>query len=285
VSFNSLGPSALPSARLARRATFSSSHRLWRDDWSPEKNASVYGCAASSWSHGHNYELEVCIAGPIDSVTGMLVDLKWLKQVIAREVEARFDHRDLNEDTPYFASVPPTAEHFGQVIFGLLEAALGRELLDVVRLRPTGALEVEVGSVVRVRRKYGFSAAHVLARAEWDQARNEATYGKCANPAGHGHNYVLEVVLKGQPDPVSGRLIPLHQLDRIVEGRVLSRLDHRFLNREVVEFQQRVPTAENIARFAWEALCDAVAPAKLDSVRLIETENNSVEYCAGERER
>lgn len=135
--------------------------------------------------------------------------------------------------------------------------------------------------MIRLTRRYAFCAAHVLARAEWDPQKNAAIYGKCANPAGHGHNYGLEVTLRGEIDPVSGRLIALEELDRIVRERILDRVDHRFLNHEVLEFHSEVPTAENIARFAWRALAGAVGPAVLDRIRLVETENNAVEYSEG----
>ena len=135
--------------------------------------------------------------------------------------------------------------------------------------------------MIRVTRRYSFSAAHVLARSDWSAEKNHATYGKCANPAGHGHNYKLEVTVRGEMDPKTGQVIVLERLDRLVKERVLDRMDHRFLNREVEEFQAEVPTAENIARFAWRALDGAMAPVMLDRVRLIETENNAVEYSEG----
>ena len=126
--------------------------------------------------------------------------------------------------------------------------------------------------------RYRFSAAHVLARASWTQERNQAVYGKCANPAGHGHNYIVEVTVRGDVDPDSGRLVPLQRLDALVKQRVLDVLDHRWLDREVPEFENEVPTAENIARFVWRTLKGEIAPAVLHRVRLVETENNSVEY-------
>ena len=127
-------------------------------------------------------------------------------------------------------------------------------------------------------RRYRFSAAHVLARAQWSAERNREIYGKCANPSGHGHNYVLEVTVEGEVDPQTGRILAIGPLDARVQERVLDLLDHRWLDREVGEFEKRVPTAENIARFVWGALEDGVAPARLCRVRLIETENNWVEY-------
>ena len=132
--------------------------------------------------------------------------------------------------------------------------------------------------MIRLTRRYEFSAAHVLARPDWSEARNRSVYGKCANAAGHGHNYVLAVTLRGEPDPVSGSLVAVTHMDAVVKGRVLDALDHRFLNREVAEFEREVPTAENIARYAWNALKGETSPAVLDAVRLVETSNNSVVY-------
>jgi 6-pyruvoyltetrahydropterin/6-carboxytetrahydropterin synthase len=129
--------------------------------------------------------------------------------------------------------------------------------------------------VIRVIRRYEFSAAHVLARADWSDARNRAVYGKCANPAGHGHNYRVELTLEGATDASD-------ELDEVVRKRVLEPLDGRFLNREVSAFNRAVPTAENIARHIWDTLSDAVAPARLAGVRLVETSNNSVEYFGSE---
>jgi 6-pyruvoyltetrahydropterin/6-carboxytetrahydropterin synthase len=130
--------------RLVRRTGFSASHRIWRPDWDEARNRAVFGASASPLSHGHNYEVDVCVAGLVDPETGMLVDLKWLKEILTREVETRFDHRDLNDDTPYFKESPPTAEKVAQVIFDLLDAALPAGMLHSVRLRPLRDLEVEV---------------------------------------------------------------------------------------------------------------------------------------------
>ncbi|MCP5067277.1 MAG: 6-carboxytetrahydropterin synthase [bacterium] len=132
--------------------------------------------------------------------------------------------------------------------------------------------------MIRVSRRYTFSAAHVLAREDWDQARNVEIYGKCANPSGHGHNYEVWVTLRGELDPKTGRLVPLDVLDAIVQERVVARLDHCFLNRDVDAFKDIVPTAENIARHIWDVLKGEFAPVTLDRIRLVETRNNSVEY-------
>ncbi|HTO55727.1 MAG TPA: 6-carboxytetrahydropterin synthase [Myxococcota bacterium] len=99
---------------------------------------------ADGATSGHNYELEVTIEGPVDKETGMVLDLKDLKDVLEREVEARFDHRSLSDDTPYFRDRLATPENFAAVIWKLLDAALPPGMLYRVRLRPTPDLYVEV---------------------------------------------------------------------------------------------------------------------------------------------
>jgi 6-pyruvoyltetrahydropterin/6-carboxytetrahydropterin synthase len=118
--------------RLTRAVDFSSSLRCHLPDLSEAENRELYGPAARQ--HGHNYRLEVTVGGEPDPCTGMVIDLKQLKTVLEREIMGRFDHRDLNRDTPYFEKTPPTAEHLALVVFGLLREALG-PLLHSIRLR------------------------------------------------------------------------------------------------------------------------------------------------------
>ena len=99
---------------------------------------------ASGATSGHNYELEVTVSGQVDPKTGMVIDLKELKELMEREVEARFDHRSLTDDTPFFRGRAPTPENFAAVIFSLLDAALPQGALHRVRLSPTRELSVEV---------------------------------------------------------------------------------------------------------------------------------------------
>lgn len=136
--------------------------------------------------------------------------------------------------------------------------------------------------MIRLTRRYDFSAAHVLARADWSPERNRSVYGKCANPAGHGHNYRFEVTLEGELDPRTGQLVAPERLDELVAARVLRPLDGHFLNRDVPWFARHVPTAENIARHIWDSLAGGVSPARLAGIRLVETRNNSVEYLGDE---
>jgi 6-pyruvoyltetrahydropterin/6-carboxytetrahydropterin synthase len=123
---------------------FSASHRLWRADWDEARNREVFGPTAGREEYGHNYVLEVTLQGEVDPETGMLMDLKELKEVLEHVVGEPFDHRNLNNDTPHFRDRPPTAENLGQLIFELLDRALPEGLLARVRLAPTEDLWVEV---------------------------------------------------------------------------------------------------------------------------------------------
>ncbi len=128
--------------RITRAAEFCSSLRYWDPALSAAANQRRFGRCASQ--HGHNYRLEVTLRGVPDPATGMVMDLKDLKEILEREVVARFDHRDLNGDTPYFAKQVPTPENLAQVIRDLLIQALPAGMLDRVRLYQDEDLWVDV---------------------------------------------------------------------------------------------------------------------------------------------
>jgi len=128
--------------RLTRAIDFSASLRYARPDLSLEENRRVFGRKALQ--HGHNYRLEVTLRGEPDPITGMVIDLKILQDVLDREIMERFDHRDLNGDTPYFEKVPPTPENFVLVIHRILLAALPEGMLDRIRLQQDADLWVDL---------------------------------------------------------------------------------------------------------------------------------------------
>ena len=129
-------------ARLTRAIEFSSSLRCWRADLTDAENRRLFGRRAAR--HGHNYRLEVTLRGEPDPTTGMILDIKQLQEILDREIMARFDHRDLNDDTPYFEKEPPTPENLALVIHRILLAALPEGLLDRVRLQQDPDLWVDV---------------------------------------------------------------------------------------------------------------------------------------------
>jgi 6-pyruvoyltetrahydropterin/6-carboxytetrahydropterin synthase len=134
-----------------------------------------------------------------------------------------------------------------------------------------GPLKVELG------RRYRFSASHRLHNPDLSEAENSRLYGKCNNPFGHGHNYVLEVLVSGSVDPATGMIANLADLDGFVEREVLEPFDHKSLNEDVAAFRATVPTTENLCIEIFRRL-KAFPKAKLERVRIQETSNNSFEY-------
>ena len=142
---------------------------------------------------------------------------------------------------------------------------------------------------VRLTRVYRFSSSHRLHSPQLSDEENCRIYGKCNNPYGHGHDYVLEVSFTGTPDPATGRLLPLPQLDAIVRRSVVEPMDRRDLNTEVAEFGgSLVPTTENLALVVAGRLADAwqagfaSSGVRLDRIRIHETPNNIFEISLGE---
>jgi len=131
-----------------------------------------------------------------------------------------------------------------------------------------------------ITRRADFSASHACLHPELTEEQNREVYGEAANPHGHGHNFVAEVTLEGEPDPVTGMVFDLKKLKEIIHEEVVEPFDHRFLNREVPPFDRVVPTAENIAMEIWRRLAPHFPGpgARLHGVRLYETEDLFVEY-------
>ena len=131
---------------LTRRATFSASHYYWNPDWTTEENVLAFGRCANRNGHGHNYTLEVTVAGEPDPVTGFVVDLKWLKDVIEREIMTAWDHRHLNLEAPDFANMNPTTENIAIAAWKRLEPAVsgaGGARLSCVRVYETPEIFAE----------------------------------------------------------------------------------------------------------------------------------------------
>lgn len=133
---------------------------------------------------------------------------------------------------------------------------------------------------VSVYRKEHFNAAHRLHNDQWDEAKNEAVFGKCNNPNYHGHNYELVVKITGEPDPETGFVIDLKYLSDLIRESIIEKLDHHNLNLDIAEFANLNPTAENITIVIYDILRSRI-DSKLDlQVRLYETPRNFAEYPA-----
>jgi 6-pyruvoyltetrahydropterin/6-carboxytetrahydropterin synthase len=119
---------------LTRKAEFSSAHFYWIDDWSEEENYRVFGKCANRNGHGHNYTVEVTVAGEVDPVTGFVVDLKQLKDILEREVISIYDHRHLNFEVPEFRKSIPTTENIAIAIWKRIESKIPNAKLHRVRI-------------------------------------------------------------------------------------------------------------------------------------------------------
>ena len=130
---------------------------------------------------------------------------------------------------------------------------------------------------IHLTRRYAFAASHRLHSQRLSEEENWRVYGKCNNPYGHGHNYVVEVTVSGPVDPSTGMVAHLGELDHFVQQEVLERFDHKNLNQELAAFRDRVPTTENLCIEIYNRLSGFPA-ARLERVRLEETSLNSFEY-------
>ena len=133
---------------------------------------------------------------------------------------------------------------------------------------------------VSVFRKEHFNAAHRLHNPGWDEAKNDAVFGKCNNPHFHGHNYELIVQLTGIPDPATGYVMDMKLLSDLINEKIIEKFDHRNLNEDCAEFKNLNPTAENIVIVIYDLLRPEIDNKLEMKIRLFETERNFVEYPA-----
>ena len=150
-------------------------------------------------------------------------------------------------------------------------AALGMNLLENV-------IRDQVVNMVYLTRKCEFSASHYYHNPEFTAEENQRIFGKCANLNGHGHNYTLEVTVKGEVNPKTGFVVDLKELKEILNREVIEALDHRHLNKEVPEFFQQIPTTENLAIAIWNRLQGKLRVAQLHRVRVYELPDLFVDF-------
>ncbi len=221
--------------------------------------------------------LQATVAGEPHPVTGYLCNISALDELLRRHA------------IPYTAASlrahgwRMSAEHLlGHIWERVVPEAPAHAPLVALALCPTPyvryAIRREEATMVYLTQQFEFSAAHRLHCAELSEAENQRVFGKCNNPQGHGHNYLLEVTVCGPPDANSGAVLPLPRFEQLVKARVVDRFDHKHLNADVAEFRDLNPSVENIARVIWGLLAEHVAPARLHSVRVWETPKTSAEY-------
>ncbi|MFB2935104.1 6-carboxytetrahydropterin synthase [Aerosakkonemataceae cyanobacterium BLCC-F154] len=271
---------------IKRRAKFSASHRYWLPELSEAENVQKFGACTRSPGHGHNYVLYVYMAGELDEY-GMVLNLSDVKHIIKREITSQLDFSYLNDAWLEFQETLPTTENMARVIWQRLAPHL-----PIVRIQLFEQPELWADYLGKEMEAYlsiatHFSAAHRLARPDLSYEKNCEIYGKCARPNGHGHNYHLEVTVKGEIDPRTGMTVDLGDLQKAIDDYVVEPFDHTFLNKDIPYFAKVVPTAENIAVHIRDLLQEPIRElgAELFKVKLVESPNNSCEVYGTQLEK
>ena len=271
--------------RVAFRFAFEASHFYRLPHLSDEDNARLFGKA--SRHHGHNYQVEVVYRLAPQTPAAAL---ETLAHATRQRIDAQFDHRCINLEHPAFQAQLPTTENLAVYLWRDLREGLNAPVEEVSvheseTLASAYAGEQATDSegvsrpVVTMTRLYIFSAAHRLYNPQLSDEENRAIYGKCANPYGHGHDYRLEITVRGVPDPITGMVMNLTELDTLVQAEVLRHLDHKHLNEETPPFDHIPPTSENLVAFIVEQLTPHLqGNARLYRVRLWETPRSYFEW-------
>ncbi len=221
--------------------------------------------------------LEVVVGGEPDSRTGYLVSISVLDDLVRRHA--------IPAAARLLRAGPCPPERLALALASVLAAQpLSRARWVRWRLRTTPFLacsvEIRSMSMVELSECFEFSAAHRLHCPALSDEENLRTFGKCNNPSGHGHNYQLEVAVRGEPDAATGVLLPPGELHRVVREQVIERFDHRHLNEDCGEFASLNPSVENIAAVIWRLLEGRFGRAALARVRVWETPKTWAE-CSG----
>ena len=267
---------------------FSAAHAYWFADRTDEENRAIFGKWASRWGHGHNYEVELSVAGQLDEATGMVVNITDVDKALKRALKPLHD-KHLTYEVPYFATHAPTTEN----IVRFLAEQFNAEFTDpaarltkiIVWETPTLSASMdfdestESNTMVCLTRCLDFAAAHRLHAPGLSETDNLAIFGKCNNPRGHGHNYGVEVTVVGEPDSLTGMIVDLVALDKVLDTEIMQRFDHKHLNDDTEDFATTNPTSENLTVAIWQHLENKIpAPARLKRVVVRETDRNFFEY-------
>ena len=225
------------------------------------------------------FGLWVELAGPIDDRTGFVVNVAAIDRIVRAEVVPIFEKK-ISEK---FSG----AEHIGlDVVYEMLTlgwdmiadkfgpAALNKLCFELTPFRKI-AIKREDRSMYYFSEKFEFAATHTLWNEDFNEEKNFEAFGKCANPAGHGHNYIIEVTVANKGNSRVG----IGKFQKIVEDEFVRLVDHKNLNVDVPQFGEKNPTVENIAAFAWERLADKLFEGEITSVTVWENDRTYCTYC------
>jgi 6-pyruvoyltetrahydropterin/6-carboxytetrahydropterin synthase len=243
-----------------------------------EKSPNTFAGSPSMAGVGAYYEVEVRCAGEPEEVSGYLINIKRIDTAV-REHMAPLIAESLGR------GAGADIAHVLREGIKRLQRTLDAPISAVTwRLTPTYSIQMSAHAMetVTIRQQFEFAAAHRLAVDGWPDAENRKVFGKCANPAGHGHNYKLEAAVDAPVTDTGAPAISLRELERIVDGTVIERFDHKHLNRDTEEFAHVNPSVENIARVCHNLLEPEFerAGVSLRHVTVWETEKTSATYPA-----
>ncbi len=269
---------------LNKKISFESSHRLQVAGWSEEENRRFFGDeAGGSQGHGHNFVAWFGFTGAVDKENGMIAELGDVKQRINTLIDSRYDHKFLNVDTLPFHRLNPTPENMARQ---LLDEAATLFTDDAAKLMRVHLLDSPDSSATAynnktIRRTFTgkFSAARTTSSPHLSEEENLAIFGSAASPHGHGHNYRAEVTLEGTPDPKHGLIFSEVEAWRAI-SEIMERWNHKNLNKEVVELENKPITTECLARAIFHELSEQMP---LKKVRLYEKDDFFAEFHKGGR--
>jgi 6-pyruvoyltetrahydropterin/6-carboxytetrahydropterin synthase len=241
--------------------------------------ANTYGARPSGEGLGLFFELGIGLVGKVEPTTGFIINVRDIDKCVRRYAVPIFAERIKKEYR--------RGKHIG--LCGLTEllrlsnkeltGRFGKAHISELSLKLNPfrkiVIEPEDSKMFYFGEKFEFSAMHKLWNDEFSQSRNIEVFGKCANPSGHGHNYIVEVTVKAPSD----QEFYIGDFERTVDTKLIKLLDHKNLNADVELFAKTNPTVENIARFAWDRLEGKLAKAKLSCITVWETDRTCCSYC------
>ena len=240
---------------LTKRIEFAAAHRYLKPEWDEAKNRAVFGPCYNPPAHGHNYMLEVTVAGEVDPKTGMVINLFDLKRVLLGVIE-EFDHKNLNLDMPYFRTQIPTSENLARLLWTKLVMQRDIGTLHSLRLYEDEDLYSDVTAaggldVADVTRRYSFTALQ-------DDHQ--------------GRDWDCFVTIHGHIDPVTGMVTDIGALNRLMQDKIIKSLDRQDLRRI---FGIETVTGERLVEWIWTSLVSNISSGTLSNIRLVQSRDLS----------
>ena len=239
---------------VSKRLEFSASRRLHVEDWSEQENLAVFGPETNAqYGSGRNYVAYFIFTGPVDSTTGMLINISEIKERAGKIVRERFDHKFLNQDNPSFHDIPPTAENVAWQLCNdaapLFADVKAKLCVCHVSESPERSATYYSNDAIEANYWFEFSAARRTMSPLLSADENARLFGPASSI--HGHNYRVRLTFRSERADRKGPLIRHDEIETCVRA-LQAELDHRYLNEEVIGLKKRPITTESLARYIYE---------------------------------